>query len=77
MIPTGAMSDVDPAPCPHCHRPATPVTCACRGCADLVAYCDCDAAADDSMAWEGLCPGCRSAGCIERLAEFQRCARLR
>lgn len=64
------------ADCPWCRRPRTPVTCSCRGCVDLSPYCDCDEASEDIVAHEGLCPGCREAGCIERLAAFARCGRL-
>ncbi|MDO9018132.1 MAG: hypothetical protein Q7V43_14555 [Myxococcales bacterium] len=62
--------------CPWCKRPRTPTTCACLGCVELTPHCDCDEASEDLLAHEGLCPGCRAAACIERLAAFERCTRL-
>lgn len=67
----GAVAD-----CPWCRRARTPVTCSCRGCVDVAPYCDCEEASEDTVAHEGLCPGCREAGCAEGLTAFERCTRL-
>jgi len=43
---------------------------------EITPHCDCDEASEDLLAFEGLCPGCRAAGCLERLTAFERCTRL-
>jgi hypothetical protein len=63
-------------PCRFCRGRQVPVTCTCRGCADLAYACECPQATDEIIAREGLCDGCSEAGCIEGVASFTRCRRL-
>ncbi len=63
-------------PCPYCNGPRVPVTCTCRGCADLAYVCECPRAADEILARQGVCDGCAEAGCVEGVDDFVRCRRL-
>ena len=77
MLPTPPMvTDSTLTDCPWCKLPRTPTTCSCLGCVELSPHCSCDEASEDLLASEGLCPGCRAAGCLERFAAFERCTRL-
>ncbi len=66
-----------PSPaCPHCGGPRIAVTCTCRACPDLAYVCECQRAADEILAREGVCDRCDAAGCVEGVRDFVRCRRL-